>query len=132
MATKSAFVWDESYKAGADLSSKQYYCVEYTGVDTVNVTNAAADRAIGILQNKPAQNQGANVRHLGISMAVSDGSGTAIAAGDYVGPNGSGKVAKKATADYSAIGIAMDASSADGTVIRVLMIPLNWFRSAAG
>jgi hypothetical protein len=132
MATKSAFVWDESYKAGADLSSKQYYCVEYTGVDTVNACNAASDRAIGILQNKPAANQGAQVRHLGISMAVSDGSGTAIAAGDTVGPNGSGVLVKKATADYSAIGIAMDASSANGTVIRVLMIPLNWFRTAAG
>jgi hypothetical protein len=132
MATKSAWVWDESYKAENDLSAKQYYLVEYSGVDQVDVCDAAADRAVGVLQNKPAANQGAQVRLLGISMVVSDGSGTAIAAGDYVGSNSSGKAVKKATADYSVVGIAMDASSADGTVIRVLMIPINWFRMSGG
>lgn len=132
MATKSAWVWDESYKAENDLSAKQYYIVEYSGVDQVDVCDAAADRGVGVLQNKPVANAAATVRHLGISMVVTDGSGTAISAGDYVGPNSSGKAVKKATADYSAIGLAMDASTADGTVIRVLMIPINWFRTAGG
>jgi hypothetical protein len=132
MATKSAWVWDESMKAGADLSAKQYYVVEQTGADTVNVCNAATDIPWGILQNKPVANAGANVRMLGISMAVSDGSGTAIAVNDWVGPNSSGVIVKKATADYSTIGIAMDASSASGTVIRVRLIGPGFFRSAAG
>jgi hypothetical protein len=132
MATSGGQYWDESFKAAADLTAKQFYAVEYTAVDTVNVTNAATDRAIGILQNKPAANQAAQVRLQGISKAVSDGSGTAIAAGDLVGPNASGKLVKKATADYSVLGIALDASSANGTIIRVLMIPINWFRTAAG
>lgn len=132
MATKSAWVWDESYKAAADLTAKQYYVVELTAADTVNVCNAATDVAWGILQNKPNTNQGANVRHLGISMGVSDGSGTAIAVNDWVGPNSSGVLVKKATADYSTIGIAMDASSASGTVIRVRLIGPGFFRSAAG
>jgi hypothetical protein len=132
MATKSAAIFDHSYKAENDLSAKQYYFVEYSGVDQVDVCDAAADRAIGVLQNKPTAGAAATVRHLGISMVVSDGSGTAITAGDHIGPNSSGKAVKKATADYSVAGIAMDASAADGTVIRVLMIPINWFRTSGG
>jgi hypothetical protein len=132
MATKSAAIFDHSYKAENDLSAKQYYFVEYSGVDQVDVCDAAADRAVGILQNKPVANAAATVRHLGISMVVSDGSGTAIAAGDHLGPNSSGKAVKKATADYSVAGIAMDASTTDGAVIRILMIPINWFRTSGG
>jgi hypothetical protein len=126
-------VWDETFKAAADLSTKQYFAVEMTAADTVNVTNAAADRALGILQDKPKTGEGGAVRLLGISEAVTDGSGTAIAVGDYVGPNNVGKMVKKATADFSVLGIALDASSADGTIIRVLLPGgVNWFRSSAG
>jgi hypothetical protein len=132
MATQSSAIFDHSFKAENDLSAKQYYLVEYSGVDQVDVCDAAADRAIGVLQNEPAANQAAKVRLMGISMVVSDGSGTAIVAGDYLGPNSSGKAVKKATADYSVIGMAMDASTTDGAVIRVLMIPINWFRTSGG
>ena len=132
MARQSAFVWDESYKAENDLSTKQYYIVEYTGVDQVDVCDAASDLAFGVLQNKPAANEAARVRHLGTSLVVSDGSGTAITAGDRVGPNSSGKAVKKATADYSCIGVAMEGSSANGTVIPVLMIPGLTFRTLGG
>lgn len=132
MATKGGFVWQESFKAENDLSTKQYYAVEYSGVDQIDVIDAAADRAIGILMNKPKAGEAAEVCLLGKCQAITDGSGTSIGAGDYVGPNGSGKLVKKATADYSVIGIAMDASSADGTIIRVLLMPVNFFRTAGG
>ena len=72
------------------------------------------------------------MRILGIAPVVSDGSGTAIAVGDYVGPSSAGKAIKKATADNSVAGIALDASSADGTVIRVLLLPGAFFRTAGG
>jgi hypothetical protein len=132
MATKSGFAWDESMKAAADLSTKQYYIVEQTVADTVNVCNAAADIPWGVLQNKPLSGGAAQVRMLGISMVVSDGSGTAIAVNDWIGPNSSGVAVKKATADYSVCGIAMDASSASGTVIRVRLIGPGFFRTAGG
>ena len=132
MTTQSSWVYDESFKAAADLSDKQYYGVELTAADTVNVCNAAADTMLGVLLNKPKLGQAAQVRVLGIAPMVSDGSGTAIAVGDRVGPNSSGKAVKKATADYAVGGIAMDASSADGTVIRVLLTPGAYFRSAGG
>jgi hypothetical protein len=133
MATQSGAVFDHSFKAAADQSTKQYYFVELSAADTVAVCNAAADRAIGVLMNKPAAaGQAADVRILGIAPVVSDGSGTNIAVGDYVGPSSAGKAVKKATADYSVAGIALDASTADGVVIRVLLLPGAFFRTAGG
>jgi hypothetical protein len=132
MATQSAFVWDESFKANSDLSAKQFFCVKLTAADTVDLTSANSDRALGVLQDKPKSAHAGAVRILGMSKAVSDGSGTAISVNDYVGPDSNGRVVKKATADYSVMGIAMDASSAQGTVIRVLLMPGAWFRTAGG
>lgn len=124
-------VFEINGKANADLSAKQFYAAKLAGQDLVDVAGAT-DRAIGILQNKPLAGQAADVQVLGLSKAVSDGSGTPIAAGDVVGPNGSGALVKKATADYNACGIALDPSTAAGTVIRVLLIPGLVFRSLAG
>lgn len=121
MASESAAVWDESFKATADLSSYQFYAVELTAKDTVGLCNNAGDRVIGILQNKPKQYEAAVVRMLGKSKWVSDGSGTAIAAGDTVGTDSGGKAVKK-TADAALVGgISNDASSADGIVIEVFL-----------
>jgi|SRR5229473_6726651 len=132
MATHSGFAWDESFKANADLSAKQWYAVKLTAADTVDMASAATDLCVGILQNKPTSGHAAEVRILGITKVSSDGSGTAIVVGDRVGPNASSQIVKKATADYNAMGIALDASSAAGTIIRVLLIPGMVFRTLAG
>jgi hypothetical protein len=122
-----------TFIAGADLSAKQWFLVELTAKDTVNATNAATDRAIGILLNAPASGQEARVQLFGSRMKVaSDGSGTAIAVGDFIGPGSAGKAVKKATADYSTVGIANDISSADGTVIEIITGVGSVFRTAAG
>lgn len=130
----TSHIWVESFEAENDLSAKQFYAVEGTATNggKVDVCDAAADRAIGILINKPKAGEMAEVGIMGIFEAVSDGSGTAIAAWDYVGTNASGKLVKKATADYGVLGQALDASSADGTRIRVMIAPINWFRTAGG
>jgi len=120
MATEMA-VFDISAKAENDLSSKQYYFVELSAADQVDVCDNAADKPIGVLQNKPTQYHAAQVRVLGISKVVSDGSSTAIAVGDYVGTDANGKAVKKSSDTNYVAGIALDASSADGTVIRVLL-----------
>ena len=133
MATKSGFVYDESFVAEQTFAAKQFYIAELSATEgQVDVCDAAADRGIGVIQNNPVAGGAATVRILGKSQVISDGSGTAIAIGDYVGPNSSGKAVKKATADYSAIGIALQASSADGTIIEVLLMPGLWFRTAGG
>jgi len=132
MATQGAFVNDESYKAAADLKAKQYYAVKLTAANTVGLVAAATDRVAGILMNKPDIGQAAQVRKDGIAPCVSDGSGTAIAVGDLVGPNAAGKMVKKATADFNVCGTAEDASSADGTVIRVNLTLNAAVRTLAG
>jgi len=125
-------IWNDSFKAGADLRTKQGYCVEQSAANTITVCNAATDRMIGILVNKPNTNEAANVTLIGREEAVSDGSGTAIAVGDFVGPNASGKLVKKETADYRTCGVALSASSADGTVIDVALFGPGAFRTAGG
>jgi len=121
MATEMA-VFDIGWcKAENDLSSKQYYFVELSGVDQVDVCDGATDKAIGVLQNKPTAGHAAQVRVLGVSKVVSDGSGTAIGVGDYVGTDANGKAVKKSADHDFVAGIALDASSADGTIIRVLL-----------
>lgn len=133
MATQSgARIADGGWKAAADLRTKQYYAVEVTGADTVNVCNAAADVAIGILDNKPNMNDPAEVVHFGPTQAITDGSSTNIAAGDRLGPNSSGKLVKKATADDSVCAIALGASTTDGAIIRVFVLPGAVFRSLGG
>lgn len=115
---------DLSYQANADLTAKQYFCVELLNTEKVDVCNAATDIAFGILQNDPAANQAAQVRvHPGSkSKVVSDGSGTAIAVGDLVGTNNAGKVVKKTTNNDWIVGVAEDPSTADGTIITVRLL----------
>lgn len=113
-----------SFKAASDLSAKQYFLVEVTAADTVGVLNATTDNPIGVLQNKPdAAGKEALVALLssgGILKAVSDGSTTAIAAGDALEFNASGKLIKFATG--TKIGVALEASTADGVVISFVCI----------
>lgn len=111
----------DSFAAAADYSAKQFWPVKLTAANTVAVCSGATDVPIGILQNKPKSGEAADVLMLGVTRGVSDGSGTAIAPGDWVGSGAAGKLVKKASDKDYAIGQALEASSADGTVISVLL-----------
>lgn len=132
MAVQSGEILSDTYKAAADLSTKQYYAMKIAGDNQVNICSAATDAAFGILLNKPVSGGAAEVVTVGKTYAITDGSGTSIAAGDWLGPNSSGKLVKKATADYSVCARALQASSADGTIIEVFVFPAGFFRSAGG
>lgn len=116
-------LFDLSFIANADFTSKQFYATELTAADTVDVCNAATDLVIGVIQNNPPSGSAATIRTAGITKWVSDGSGTAIAVGDKVGTNNAGKAVKKASANDLVFGIALSPSSADGTIIDVLIQP---------
>lgn len=131
MATQGAEVLDLSMKAGADLSTKQYYCVKQSAADTAVLCAAATDRTLGIQQNKPQSGEPLTVRRLGISKAVVDGSGTAIAVGDHLAVNSSGKLVKNTTADRLIVAEAMEAATTDGAIISVLMKPDAVYRTPA-
>lgn len=108
-----------TFKAGADLSAKQYYAVKYSAADTVILTAAAGTEvnAIGILQNKPADTQAATVMVAGVSKAIA---GAAITVGTLVMADNGGKVIA-ATTGTKALGLALVAATADGDVISVLI-----------
>jgi len=127
---------DDSYVANADFTGKQGYAVALTANGGREVALVAAATAVvaGILLDEPAAaGRAAAVRVRGVALCVSDGSGTAIAPGDLVGPDATGKMVKKATADYAICGQALDASAANGTKIRVKLFGApGYFRTAAG
>mgnify|MGYP003325985969 CR=1 FL=1 len=126
-----AFVFDHSFKAAADLTTKQFYLVKLTAADTVGLTAAVTDATIGVLQNKPNTAQAAQVRILGISKVVSDGSSTAIAVGDKLATNTSGKVVKNTTSGRPIVGTALNASTTDGGIISVLLTPNTHYATPA-
>lgn len=130
--TTEAFVWDESFKAENTFASAQYYAVELSGADQVDVCDNIRDVALGVVQNKPTAGHAAQVRIMGITKWVSDGTvGGGISVGSFVGTSAAGKAIVKATNDYGVRGIALDASTTDGAVIRVLLIGPSFWRAAA-
>lgn len=80
------------YTAGADLSNSQYHFVEIGAGKTVTVCNAATDIPIGVLQNKPASGQTAEVLMCGVSKVVADAD---LAIGDLIGTSGDGQADAK-------------------------------------
>lgn len=123
MALES-YLFDVSCKAENDLSAKQFYAVELSGADRqVDVCDNAGDLVFGILQNKPTASKAATVRVGGITKWISDGSGTPINVGAKVGTDGSGKAVVKTADTAKVAGTALSASSADGTIIDVLLTP---------
>jgi len=123
MTTREISIYTESYKAVPDLSLKQYFAVKLTSTEN-DIVLADAGAGIGILQNKPEAQQGAEVRHHGISRHVVDGNATNIAIGDLITSDAAGKGVVADTIGDLAYAIALEASTADGDIISVLMMGL--------
>lgn len=78
-----------NFVAGADLSALQFRFVKLNSSGLVVAITLAADRAIGILQDKPsASGRSAEIMCDGISKLVA---GQAMTAGNSVGPDANGK-----------------------------------------
>jgi hypothetical protein len=116
-------VLDLSFKAEQTFAAKQYYAVELSADDQVDVCDGAGDTVIGVVQNNPAAGQAATVRVLGVTKWVSDGNAAAIVVGYYVGTDTAGKCVRKSTDKDKVAGIALGASTTDGAVIDVLLTP---------
>lgn len=127
-----------SLQAAGDLSAKQFYCMKISAANTVDTNDAAGAPVFGILQNKPAAaGRAAEVAVAGIAKVTA---GAAVAAGALVKSLANGKIddaSTAATVDASGasataastgahvIGIAIDAASADGDVIRVALMHMG-------
>lgn len=81
-----------TFKAGADLSAKQFYFVKLSAADTVIVCSAATDVPIGVLQNAPSSGGMAEVVICGITKVNSD---AALSAGNLIGTSGDGQADAK-------------------------------------
>jgi len=127
--------------AGADLSAKQYYAVKVNSSGQV-VLAGAGENAIGVLQNKPASGQAAQIMVLGESKAVY---GASVTAGQNLAADASGKLVP-AAGEAAVLAVALESGSADEihTVLlvtrvtagartsSVLSIPVKLAKVAAG
>ena len=116
-------VLDLTFTAENDLSAKQFYAVELSAADQVDLCDGATDTVVGILQNKPTAGQAATVRVLGKTKWVCDGNAAAIVAGYWVGTDASGQAVRKSTDKDKSAGIALRGSTTAGDVIDVLLTP---------
>jgi hypothetical protein len=110
--------------AGADLSAKQYYCVKMASTaKEVVVSSAATDASIGLIQNDPVDGQEALVVVSGPARAAAE---TSVSAGDWVASSTTGRVKTTTTANDDVVGRAVEASSAAGDIITVIVGPFNY------
>ena len=114
----------KSLLAGASFASKQYFAVQMTSTDnTVIVAGAAAaegSHVIGIIQNEPGSGEAASVAIGGtskLSMAA------ACDQGEKIKSDGNGEGTPVDADQKSVIGIALEASDGDGSIIEVLLTP---------
>lgn len=113
-----------SWPAGADLSAKQYYAVQLTTSETITLADATV-RVVGVLQDAPTSGVAGNVTLCGISRAVTDGNAGAIAVMDTLAPDANGKLVKTTTDNDEAVAVALQASTTDGAIIAVFVLPLR-------
>lgn len=110
--------------AGTSLAALKHYVVAGNGTAREVALPANADNIpYGVLLNEPAADQAATIQRTGIAKVVSNGATVNIAADDPVFASTDGKVYKAGTADVAILGHALEASSADGTLIQVLLNP---------
>ena len=101
-----------TFKAGEDLSGKQYHAVYISAAGTVSAVDGGTRAPIGILQNAPTSGQDASVMIMGVSKFVA---GAAVTRGAYLySDNGKAKVATLGTTTNKVcIGICIVAAAAD-------------------
>lgn len=106
--------------ATGSLASNQYYvvCAGSTAATVKVATTAATDPILGILQNDPAASEAAEVAFMGVCMAAAE---TSVGYGDKVTCSTTGRVKSTTTDKDEVIGIALQASTAAGDIIPVML-----------
>ena len=127
-------VLDLTFTAGADLSAKQYYAVYLSADQTVSLCTTAHLDAIGVLQNKPKSGEAAVVRPIGAGGTTKVKTGGAIAVGKRVKVDTDGMVIVESTPNATeqwCIGVALEASDADGDIIEIALAPFSLVKGTA-
>lgn len=119
-------LFDWSFPASGDLSTKQFYPVALGTDGKVNTISATTTAAIGILQDDPdAAGRACAVRMAGVSKAyvAGAGAGNTINPGSRLAISSDGLLVVTTTANREVIAIALDSSTADGDIISVFVLP---------
>lgn len=124
MAAGSPGVSDVRYipglTAGASFASGQYKVVKFASTaNAVIAVAATTDVAIGVIQNDAASGEAALVAYDGIVLCLAGAAD--LAAGENVGYNTTGQVVDHVTATRMSIGRTLDASTAVGDYVRVML-----------
>jgi Uncharacterized conserved protein (DUF2190) len=116
-------VWDDSMRASTDMRLKQFAPVKLaTTKDFITECAAATDEVFGIQQQRPNVGETGRIAVLGRWTALVDGSGTAIAIGDKLGPNAAGTMlVKKTAAAANVCAKALDVCTISGGKIDVML-----------
>lgn len=119
-------VLDISLLTVTDLSALQYHFVTISADNTVEAADNAADKVVGVLQNKPngsaTKPAVARVRVFGVSRIEAD-AGAGLAYGAFVGTNAAGEgVAKTADTDLI-LGLCIVSGAASATATMVVTPP---------
>lgn len=104
-----------TFDNSGDLSAKQYHFVKLSADNTVVICSGATDIPIGVLQNAPTANQGAEVCIVGITKVSSDAS---LTYGNRIGTSADGqadaKTAGTDTTEYVAGTVLIGSAAAGG------------------
>lgn len=116
-------VWDDTMRAATDMRLKQFAPVKLaTTKDFITECAAATDEVFGIQQGKPNVGEAGRIAIEGRWTALCDGSGTAIAIGDKLGPNAAGTMlVKKTAAGANVCAKALDVCTISGGKIDVML-----------
>lgn len=105
-----------SYKAAADLSTKQFFFMSANSSDQVNVPTVAGQQVTGVLQDDPAAaNRAANVAIRGVSKVVAGGTCTV---GSLAATTSAGKAVNAVSGDM-ALGRFRTGTTAADTIVSV-------------
>jgi len=106
-----------TFVAGEDLSSAQFKFVTLESDGQVDLADAAGERAIGVLLNKPTSGAAATVAMTGKVMVEA---GAAVTAGDQIQTNAAGEAIEAATGDV-VMGYALE-DAVDGQIFAMELI----------
>jgi len=106
--------------ATATFAAKQYYIVKASSTaGEVKVADTkASDHILGIIQNDAIAAQEAEVACVGVCKAAAE---TSVAYGDALTTSSTGRVKATTVDGDQIVGIALEASSAAGDIISVLL-----------
>ena len=110
---------DITVTSSADLSAKQFYATTMETSGKIALADSAGEQCLGVLQNKTsADGKIGRVRINGVSKVVVS---TAVEEGAELSATTSGKLTT-ASAGHYILAVALEPSSADGDIVRAMMV----------